>query len=83
MKYISRLTLRMAMDMDAEVRVLAMYDFSQDWEQVCVITSDSFRSFSIPIRPKRCDRMRLRIEGTGPARIYSVTKTLEQGGEPA
>lgn len=80
MKYISRLTLRLAMDMGAEVRVYGQYDFSQEWEQMCVITSDSFRSFSIPIRPKRCDRMRLRIEGVGGVHIYSVTKTVEQGG---
>ena len=81
MKYISRVTLRMSMDIGAEVGIYAQYDLSDEWEQVCILTSDSLRSFSIPIRPKRCDHMRLRIEGVGNVKIYSITKTIEQGSE--
>ena len=82
-KYISRLTLRMAMDVGAEISIYAQYDFSDEWECQCVLTSTSLRSFSIPIRPKRCDHMKLRIEGRGNAKIYSITKTIEQGSELA
>ena len=81
MKYISRITLRMSMDIGAEVGIFAQYDFSDEWELQCVLRSDNLRSFSIPIRPKRCDHMRLRIEGVGVAKIYSITKTIEQGSE--
>ena len=80
-KYISRLTLRMSMDIGSEVSIYARYDFNEAWEQVCVLTGDSLRTFSIPIRPKRCDYMKLRIEGVGAAKIYSITKTIEQGSE--
>ncbi len=80
-KYISRLTLRMAMDFGSEIVIYASYDFNDAWEQVCVLTGDSLRTFSIPIRPKRCDYMKLRIEGVGAAKIYSITKTIEQGSE--
>ena len=81
MKYISRITLRMAMDIGAEVGIYAQYDFSDKWECQCVLKSTNLRSFSIPIRPKRCDHMKLRIEGVGGAKIYSITKTIEQGSE--
>ena len=81
MKYISRLTLRMSMDIGAEVGVYAQYDNSDEWECQCVLTSNNLRSFSIPIRPKRCDHMKLRIEGVGNVKIYSITKTIEQGSE--
>ena len=81
MKYISRLTVRMAMDIGAEVRFYAQYDFSDAWDQLFTLKSDNLRSFSIPIRPKRCDHMKLRIEGDGMAKIYSITKTIEQGSE--
>ena len=81
MKYISRITLRMSMDIGAEVRIYAQYDFSDEWECQCILVSSNLRSFSIPIRPKRCDYMRLRIEGVGGAKIYSITKTIEQGSE--
>ena len=81
MKYISRLTVRMSMDIGTEVRIYAQYDFSEEWEQLCTLTGNSLRSFSLPIRPKRCDHMKLRIEGEGAAKIYSITKTIEQGSE--
>ena len=80
-KYISRLTLRMSMDVGAEVSIYAQYDFSDEWESQCVLTSTNLRTFSIPIRPKRCDHMKIRIEGRGKAKIYSITKTIEQGSE--
>ena len=80
-KYISRLNVRMSMDIGAEVRFYAQYDFSDAWEDVCTITGNNLRSFSIPIRPKRCDYMKLRIEGVGNAKIYSITKTIEQGSD--
>ena len=80
-KYIARLTLRMAMDVGAEVSIYAQYDFSDVWESQCVLTSTNLRSFSIPIRPKRCDHMKLRIEGRGNAKVYSITKTIEQGSD--
>ena len=81
MKYISRLTVRMSMDVGSEVRIYAQYDFSDAWEQLTTIQGTSLRSFSLPIRPKRCDHMRLRIEGVGAVKIYSITKTIEQGSE--
>ena len=81
MKYISRLTVRMAMDIGSEVRFYAQYDFSDEWEPLFSLRSDNLRSFSLPIRPKRCDHMKLRIEGEGMAKIYSITKTIEQGSE--
>ena len=81
MKYISRITIRMSMDIGAEMRIYAQYDFSEEWEPVCTLVSTNLRSFSIPIRPKRCDSMKLRIEGVGAAKIYSIIKTIEQGSE--
>lgn len=80
-KYISSIAVRMAMEVGAEVGIYAQYDFSDAWECQCVLRSTSLHSFTIPIRPKRCDHMRLRIEGAGAVRIYSVTKTIEQGSE--
>ena len=81
MKYISRLTVRMLLEIGSEVRIYGKYDFSDAWEHLFVTKGTSLRSFSIPIRPKRCDHMRLRIVGKGMAKIYSITKTIEQGSD--
>jgi hypothetical protein len=81
MKYVSRLTVRMSMEIGAEVSFFAQYDFDEGWEHLHTIQGTNLRSFSIPIRPKRCDNMKLRIEGAGMCKIYSITKTIEQGSE--
>lgn len=81
MKYISRITLRMSMEIGAELNIYAQYDLSDEWIHVCHIRSTNLRSFSVPIRPRRCDFMRMKIEAKGMGKIYSMTKTIEQGSD--
>lgn len=81
MKYISRLLVRISMEIGAKVRFFAQYNSVGAWEPLGTISGTSLRSFLLPIRPKRCDHMRLRIEGTGDVKIYSITKTIEQGSD--
>lgn len=81
MKYISRLTVRMSLDIGAVVNIYAQYDLNDEWVHLCELTGTNLRSFSIPIRPRRCDYMKLRFEGEGMGKIYSITKTIEQGSE--
>lgn len=81
MKYISRLNVRMQLDIGSEVSFYAQYDFSDTWEHLFTMQGTNLRSFSIPIRPKRCDNMKLRMEGVGMVKIYSITKTIEQGSD--
>ena len=80
-KYISRLDVRMSLAEGSEVTFSVKYDFEEEWIHLATMTGTSLRSFDVPIRPKRCDTMRLRIEGTGDANIYSITKIIEQGGD--
>ena len=81
MKYISRITLRVKLDVGSEMNIYAQYDMSKEWVQVCHIRGTDLRSFSIPIRPRRCDFMRLKIEAKGMGKIYAMTKTIEQGSD--
>ena len=81
MKYISKLLIRMSLEVGAEVSVSIQYDSMGDWEPVCMMTVTSVRSFYVPVRPRRCDHFRIRIEGEGDGRIYSITKTIEQGSD--
>lgn len=81
MKYVSRLTLRMSMEVGAELRIYAQYDMEDEWFLLCTLEGTSLRSFSIPVRPRRSDHLKLRIEGVGMCKIYAITKTIEQGSE--
>ncbi len=78
-KYYPRITMRMKIAPCAAVKVFADYDSSGRWTQVASIIGKDLCSFNFPLRTKRCDHMRLRIEGKGQATIYSITFTTEKG----
>ena len=80
-KYVSRIIVRLSMEIGAEVSFAIQYDSCGSWETVSVIKSTTLRSFSFPILPKRCDHFRLRITGKGDVKIYSISKTIEQGSD--
>lgn len=80
-KYVSRINLRMWLGAGSVLRVRIRYDFDEDWLDVADLVGDGLSSFSLPIRPMRCDHLYLMLEGTGPFKLYSLTKTLEQGSD--
>ena len=80
-KYISRLNIRMSLDVNTKVQIYIQYDSCGEWELVSSMTSTNIRSFSIPIRPRRCDHFRIKFEGEGNGNIFSISKTLEQGSD--
>ena len=82
-KYLSRVTLRLALEPGGEAWLEAEYDRSGVWETLAVIRSSDFRSFAIPVLPRRCDVLRLRLRGRGDFTLYSLTKTMEGGSDIA
>ena len=80
-KYVSNLNIRMSLDLGTRVRFYAQYDSNGEWEHLATITGTHLRSFSVPIIPKRCDHFKLRIVGTGDAKIFSITKTIVRGSD--
>lgn len=80
-KYISRLNIRMSLDTGSKIYFYVQYDSFGEWKQLCTMIGTSLRTFTVPVKPHRCDHFRLRIVGEGDVRIYSITKTLEQGSD--
>jgi hypothetical protein len=80
-KYISRIILRMQLEVGTKIYCYVDYDSSGTWEHIFSMSGTSLKSFSIPIKPKRCDHLRLRIDGEGEGKIFSITKTIEQGSD--
>lgn len=80
-KYLSRIVLRGSLEVGTKLYLQAMYDSSGTWEQIFSMSAATLKTFTIPIRPKRCDHLRLRFIGEGDAKIFSITKTFEQGSD--
>ena len=80
-KYISRLLIKMSLGIGTRIRLFIQYDSNGDWEGIYSAEGINLRTFAIPIKPKRCDHFKLRIEGVGEAKIFSISKTIEQGSD--
>lgn len=80
-KYLARLSLRLWLDKGAWVKVLVRYDSVGRWEQAALLRGSGLGSFNLPLRVRRCDHLMLRLEGQGDARLFCLTKTVEQGSE--
>ena len=79
--YISRLSVRLKLDAGALAVFSVEYDSSGVWERVGAVNGTALASFNVPIRTKRCDHLRLRIDGEGDAKIFGIQKTLEEGSD--
>ena len=80
-KYISRMDVRMSLEVGTRVSFYAEYDSSGEWEHLFTMDGVKLHTFAVPIRPKRCDHLRLKILGVGDAKIFSICKTIEQGSD--
>lgn len=80
-KYLSKLNIRMVLEMGSELTILAQYDSVGPWESLGTVFGTDLHSFTIPVRPQRCDHLRIRFEGRGEGMIFSITKTLAHGSD--
>jgi len=80
-KYLSRFNIRLMMDFGAQLEIYLRYDNEDGWERKSAVTSFGRKSFTIPIRPKRCDHMQIRFAGHGDCVIYSLAKIYEEGSD--
>ena len=77
----SKLQLRMELEEGAEVQVYLKFD-GGEWlkvdEKLCEAKK---RSYYLPIVPRRGDHYRLKLEGKGAFRLYSLTREYYSGSE--
>lgn len=80
-KYVSRYNIRLKMDETARAQLYIEYDSSGVWTYSGDIRVPNTGTIKLPIRPRRCDHLRMRIEGRGDVRIFSITRILAQGSD--
>ena len=73
-KYISRLGLRLSMAEETELELFVDYDSSGVWEFAGRIKAKKSGSVELPLRLRRCDHLRLRIQGRGEMKLFSLTR---------
>lgn len=82
-KYISRVNIRMSLAIGAHADFWIKYDEDERWTHVFDMTGKGTKSFTIPVPTRRCDHFKYRLSGKGECKIYSITKTIEEGSDGA
>ena len=85
-KYMSRFNLRrfdfrLSMEEGAEMDIFIQYDSSGEWEHKGRIKLNGTGTVTVPVCPRRCDHLRLRLEGKGEFRLFSMARVLEAGSD--
>ena len=80
-KKIKRINLRFSADVGSRIRIFVEYNSSGKWEQVFANDGSTLNSYYVPIKPKRCDHFRIKIEGKGNVKLYSLSKVIEYGSD--
>lgn len=80
-KYISRLSLYLSMAAGAELSVFLRYDSAGDWHRAGQVSLSGPGALTLPVRPRRCGHMELKLEGKGQVRLYSLARILEEGSD--
>ena len=79
-QYLAALQLCLELEAGSTFTVKLRYD-GGDWVQAAKITAATKRFFNLPIIPRRCGLLRLRLEGQGDGRLYSIAKVTESATE--
>lgn len=79
-KRLYKVTVRLQVEKGARVKILASYD-DGPYQTVYETRYCNRKTLTVPIRPKLCDRYRLKIEGVGDYTIYAITKEYSVSGK--
>lgn len=80
-QYMSRFLLRMWLGLNAECHFLVQYDSDGVWHEQGALRGNGTVSLRLmPIVPRRCQHMKIRLEGRGEMQLYGMARVLSGGG---
>ena len=79
-KFVSRVTVRFAPAAGSVLFISIEYDGSGVFVPIGTFYGKGLKTISVPVRIRRCDHFRIKLSGKGDVKIFSIVKTLEEGG---
>ena len=82
-KIVTRYNIRAKLPAESRLKCSLQYDSTGRWWNKLDMTNHqpSTRTVLMPVYPKRCDHLRMRLEGWGEIKIFSIARLLTNGGD--
>lgn len=80
-RYVSRYDIRLNMERETDMQMFIEYDSSGLWNYAGDFHLPNNGTVTIPIRPRRCDHLRLKFVGRGNMRMFSIARVLTRGSD--
>ena len=85
-KGVGKVQVRLELERDARAVCQIRYDSEEEWKQIGTAMEaepgePGKRTFLLPVIPRRADHYRLRLEGHGGCRVYSIARERYSGSE--
>ncbi len=80
-RYLSRFGLRVQLQAGGLLQLYIEYDSDGKWVFSGEVKARRLGSYTLPVRPRRCDHLRLRLVGEGEMRLFSLAQVLEKGSD--
>lgn len=80
-RYVSRYNVRVNMEQGAGFQMFIEYDSSGVWNYAGDFHLPTTGTVTVPVRPRRCDHLRIKFVGRGDFRMYSIARILEKGSD--
>ena len=75
-RQVTRLQLTVKLEVGAEMRIYLRYD-GGPWLRKGEVSANRLHTVTLPVRPRRCERLQLRIEGKGGMELHQLTWLTE------
>jgi len=79
-KHVSKVQLLLELGENAQAHVRIRKD-NEAWQDAMSITGAAKRRHTLPIYPKRCDRLQVEIAGVGEMKLLGMSRLVEAGSE--
>jgi len=80
-KYVSRYNIRASADVGTQITVRIEYDSCGVWVIAGTCRPIRNEAFTLMVRPRRCDHLRIKVEGEGAFKLFSISRVLEKGSD--
>lgn len=78
-KSVTRLQMRVVLHENAELDISIQYDSEGVWRDVKRLTATRKQSFYFPVKLRRCDHFRIKLEGKGYWELHAMAKEYTVG----